>query len=146
VDADTLRRLSSLELRVGKLETIELSPVYLPYSQRILNPFPLASSGGTPGDFGQPWAASIAAFYVSVFINTTNNGTNYWTISLVNQSGTPLASVNTSAISAGAWARLAATSITQPATSNIVFPLVATATLSPGAIYIAPAVAVFRTA
>jgi len=146
-DFDMIRELRANDARLRLTEVKEIPALYLPWTQRILNPFPLASSGSTWGDQVQPWPVNVLAFYCSVFVSGTNNGTNFWTISLLNEAGVALASFNTSAIAASTWTRFAVTggSITQPATTNSVFPLSAIATLSPGSIYIAPAVALLRT-
>ena len=132
--------------RLEQTQVIERNPIYLPWSQRVLNPFPLASSGAAWGDLGQPWSINVLAFYVTVFVVTTNNGTNYWTINVVSHpSTTTLASVNTSAIAANTGVRLSDTTITQPASTDTWIELVPTATLSPGAIYLFPALALLRT-
>lgn len=139
------RKIRDLEDRLERLRKADGAAIYLPWVQRVLNPFPLASSGAGLCDQSQPWAVNILAFYCSVFVNTTNNGTNFWTIALINAVGTVLASFNTSAIAAGAYTRFAVTSgITQPSTTNPALIVIATATLSPGSIYIAPAVALLR--
>lgn len=145
-DSYIIRQLKGLDRRIAQTEVKEVPPLYLPFAQRVLNPFPLASSGAAWGDQGQPWAVNILAFYCSVFVSTTNNATNFWTIVLANAAGVALASFTTAAIAAGAWTRFAVTSgITQPATTNPVFVIIPTATLSPGAIHIVPAVALLRT-
>jgi hypothetical protein len=133
--------------RIGQTEVIEKPPLYLPWAQRALNPFPLGSSGTHWGDMAQPWAAYYLAYYVDVYVVTTNNGTNFWTIDLTSDDGTTvIASVNTSAVAANGWRRLSDLTITQPATTNAVVSIKPTATLSPGSIFIAPAVALLRTA
>lgn len=143
---DLLRTLYANDARLKQTETKETPPLYLPWAQRVLNPFPLASSGGVWGDQGMPWAVSILAFYVSAFVVGTNNGTNFWTIALSSTpTGTAIASVTTAAIAAGAFARLRDTSITQPPAADADLFITLTATLSPGAIFIAPAVALLRT-
>lgn len=139
------QQIKTLEDSLERLRKADSSALYLPWTQRVINPFPLASSGGVWGDMVQPWAINILAFYCSVFVVTTNNGTNFWTVNLRDTAGNVLASVDTSAIAANAWARLSDTSITQPASSNIAIEIRPTATLSPGAIYIVPAVALLRT-
>lgn len=133
--------------RLDQTQTIERAPLYLLWAQRTLNPFPLASSGGVWGDQAQPWAVNILAFYCEVFVLTTNNGTNFWTVELINQNDSlNIASFTTAAIAANTWTRFAVTTgITQPASTNVVLSIQLTATLSPGAIYIAPAVALLRT-
>lgn len=123
----------------------ERSPLYLPWTQRSTNPFPLASSGGGWGDSAQPWAVNVLWVYVSVFVPTTNNGTNFWTLTLVDDTNTVRATLDTSLIAANTWRRLSVVPSSQPAATNAVLTIVATATLSPGAIYIVPAVALLRT-
>jgi len=140
-----LLRQRTTQRRIGQTEVVETPPLYLPWTQRILNPFPLASSGGNWGDSGQPWAVNLLAFYCSVFVATTNNGTNFWTVALTDTAGTTLASFTTAAIAANTYARFAPAISVQPGASNIALAIKATATLNPGAIYIFPAVAVLRT-
>lgn len=130
--------------KLEQIQVIERPALFLPWTQRVLNPFPLASSGGAWGDTVQPWSVNLLAWYVSVFVNTTNNATNYWTIRLIDQAGTTLASFNTSAIAANTGTRFAITAITQPAATNTFIAITATATLSPGAIFIFPALALAR--
>lgn len=122
----------------------DIPAIFLPYAQRILNPFPLASSGNGHGDFAQPWTCRVLALYVTVLVNTTNNGTNYWTIAFTDGTGGAMGSVNTSLISANSWQRLQVSSITQPPTTNAEISVAITATLSPGSIYVIPSVAVVK--
>lgn len=127
-------------------QVVERAPLYLPWAQRVLNPFPLASSGGVWGDQALLWSVNVLAFYASVFVSTTNNGTNFWTLDLIaSPSNTIVASVTTAAIAAGAFSRLSDLTITQPASTDVVLSILATATLAPGAIYIVPSVALLRT-
>lgn len=127
--------------------TIERAPLYLPWSQRVLNAFPLASSGGVWGDQGQPWSVNLLAFYVTVLVVGTNNATNFWIIRLLDTAGTVLARIDTNSpvATANVWTRYADTSITQPPASNAALLITLTATLSPGAIFITPALALLRT-
>jgi len=131
--------------RLEQTQTIERAPLYLPFAQRVLNSFPLASSGATWGEQAQPWPVNVLAFYCSVFVSTTNNATNFWTIALVDSTGGAVASVSTAAIAANTWTRLSDLTITQPASASPRLVIVPTATLSPGAIFIVPAVALLRT-
>lgn len=139
------RQAQAIQDQVERIRKADVAPLYLPWSQRVLNPFPLASSGASWGDMGQPWAANVLAFYASVFVATTNNGSHYWTLNLVDSNASVLASFNTSAASANAATRLSTGSVTQPASSNPSLGIVPIATGSPGAIYIWPAVALLRT-
>lgn len=137
-DINTQRQIRDIQAQQSRTKTHDMTSLYLPWAQRAVNPFPLASSGGFWGESPQPWAMSVLAWYVSVFVATTNNGTNYWTLALVNSAGSTLATLATNAISANTWTRLSTTTITQPSTSNVTFSISATATLSPGSIFIVP--------
>jgi hypothetical protein len=141
---DILQHMRGQARRLGQTEVVEKPPLYLPWTQRVLNPFPLASSGGNWGDSGQPWAVNVLAFYCSVFVATTNSATNFWTVALIDTAGTTLASFTTAAIAANTYARFAPAISVQPGTSNIALAIKCTATLNPGAIYIFPAVALLR--
>lgn len=139
------RQIQTLQDGHERLRKADVPAFYLPWTQRVLNPFPLASSAVSWGDAGLPWASYILAFYVSVYVNTTNNGTNFWTIALTNHTGVPYTSVTTAAISANTWTRLSVTTgITQPGATDPAMEIIPTATLSPGAIYIVPSVALLR--
>jgi hypothetical protein len=120
-------------------------PPLLPFAQRILNPFPLASSGSQWGNAPQPWAITIQEIAASVFVDTTNNGSNFWTLTFQDAFGTTLATLSTAAISASTSTRLSTTTITQPSASSALIILSATATGSPGSIIILPAVSYVRT-
>ena len=138
------RQLQAINDVQEQLRKADVPAIYLPWAQRVLNSFPLASSGGAWGETPQPWEINVLSWYVTVFVVTTNNGTNFWTLALQNDAGVQLASLSTSAIAANAWTRLSTTTITQPATTNTAFTLRPTATLSPGAIFIVPSLAILR--
>jgi len=142
MDEATNRRLDEIESLLERLRKADVpngrSP---PYTQRVLNSFPLASSGNSAGEFPQFGTdCQIIVFRAAVFVVTTNNGTNFWTITLRDSAGAVLATLDTSAISANTWTRLATTSITQPDATNVVLTVRPTATLSPGAIFLVPEV------
>lgn len=139
---DLLRILRANDDRLRQTEVKEVPSLYLPYAPRAVNPTAVSA---TMGEFPQPWAANILAFYVTVFVAAPNNATNFWTISLLDAAGGVVAAVNTSAIAANAWTRLSDLTITQPASTNPVLTVTVNTTLAPGAIYIAPAVALLRT-
>lgn len=142
----TQRQIQALQDDMERLRKADVTPIYLPWAQRALNPFPLASSGGVWGELGVPWSSYVLAFYVTAFVNTPNTGAAFWTLTLTASPSTNVvASVDTSAISAGAFTRLVDTTITQPASGDTDLFITATATGSPGSIYIVPAVALLRT-
>lgn len=138
------RQVQALDTQLEGLRKSDTPPLYLPWAQRVLNSFPLASSAASWGESAQPWECYALAWYVSVFVVTTNNGTNFWTLTLRDDAASVLATISTAAIAAGAWTRLSTTAITQPSATNTVFTLRPTATLSPGAIFIVPALAILR--
>lgn len=140
-----IKTMRASDGRLRQTETREVSPLYLPWAQRALNPFPLASSGGVWGDMGQPWAVNLLRFTVSVFVSTTNNGTNFWTLDLIDPAATLLCQITTAAIAAGTWTRLSSVLFVQPSAANVVISLRLTATLAPGQIFVAPALALLRT-
>lgn len=146
---DMLRMLQNNDRRLRQTETKEIPPIYLPWSQRVLNPFPLASSGGVWGDCPQPWNNLPLVFTVTADVITTNNGTNFWTIDLLTFTAaggsSVVASVNTSALTVNVPARLVDTTVTAPAATDIGYFIKLTATLNPGAIFIFPALAILRT-
>lgn len=134
---DTLR-LERLERTVERVRKPDLPGLRLSYAQRILNPITLAASPAVAGDFPQTGTIVMLAFRASVFVQTTNNGSNYWTIDLINTAGATLATFDTSALSTGTWTRLAAVSLTQPSSSNVDLAVRATATGSPGNLFLVP--------
>lgn len=138
------RQIQATSDGLERLRKADVPALYLPWAQRVLNGFPLASSGAAWGEQALPWDVTVLAFYCTVFVSTTNNGTNFWTIALVDSSGGAVASVSTAAIAANTWTRLSDLTITQPASGSPRLVIVPTATLSPGAIFIAPAVALLR--
>lgn len=144
-----LQLLYADQARLSQTETKEIPPLYLPWSQRTLNPFPLASSGGVWGDTPQPWTNLPLAFTVTADVLTTNNATNFWTIELLTftaaGASSVVASVTTAALTANVPARLSDTSVTPPAATDVSYFIKLTATLSPGAIFIFPALAILRT-
>lgn len=138
------QQLARTRQRVAHAEVAERPALYLPWSQRVLNPFPLASSGSAWGDTPQPWAVVVLSFDVTVNAGATSDGSNYWTLVLVDDAGSVLASLTTAAVTAGVYTRLSTTTITQPGTSNARLGLRATATGTPGGIFLYPSVALLR--
>lgn len=112
-----------LSSRIGSLSSISTSPVEL--------------CGTT-----LPRPLRVQSLRVAVFVSTTNNGSNYWTLQLRGvATAVALLTINTSAIAAGAWALLvganAAKNVSDTETG---VAIVAIKTGSPGALAIMPAV------
>lgn len=136
------RQIQALEDRLEALRKADVPPTFLPYAQRALNS---VAATAAIGDFAQPWEAYFLVFSVTVFVATTNNGTNFWTIDLVDTTGAVIATVNTSAgVTASTWTRLTDTSVTQPLSTNAELSVIATKTLTPGALFAVPSVSVLR--
>ena len=136
------RQIQDLQDGHERLRKADISSLCLPYAQRVLNPL---TATQVFGDFAQPWPVNVLAFLATCVVVTTNNGTNFWTINLINAAATILATITTSAIAANTVTRLSTTTITQPVASNASLSIIATATLAPGAIFIWPALALLRT-
>jgi hypothetical protein len=142
-ELDTQRQLAVLADQLERLRKADATPIFLPYAQRSLNALSATSAAG---DFAQPWPAYFLVFAATVFVQTTNNGTNFWTIDLQDTTGTILATVNTSSgVTASTWTRLSDTSVTQPLTTNAELSVICTKTLSPGNLFVIPSVSVLRT-
>lgn len=137
--------LQSLARKLAPLIAPWLAPApqLLPFVARLV-PWPLASSGSVWGDAPLIWPIRILGFGASVYVTTPNNASNYWTLSVASAAGT-LATGTTAGIAANVAARIAAASIAvQPGASDAIIVLVATATGSPGSIYLAPALSYVR--
>lgn len=141
----TQRQIQALHDTLERLRKADVPALYLPWAQSTLNPFPLASSGGVWGNQAQPWAATVLAFSCTVFVLTTNDASNFWTVVLRDSAVTTIASFTTAGIAANTLVRFTVTNIVQPLSSSPVLQIVPTATLSPGAIIIVPAVALLKT-
>ena len=136
------RQIQALEDRLEPLRKADITSVNLSYAQRTLNN---VAATAALGDFAQPWEAYYLVFSVSVFVSTTNNGTNFWTLDLQDATGAVIATVNTSSgVTASTWTRLSDTTVTQPLSTNAVCSLLATKTLTPGNLFAVPSVSVLR--
>lgn len=140
--SDLITEMHRLDKRLGQTEVREVAGLALVYTQRILNPFPLASSGTAAGDFGMPQALTVIVWQATVQVAAPNDGTNYWSIILLDDNATFVATLKTdSGVTAGVFTRLSTTTIAnQPASGNARLGVRATATGSPGAISIMPRV------
>jgi hypothetical protein len=139
------REIQALRDQLERLRKADAGAIYLHPTQLLLLPVALAAS---PADFAftpQPWPCLLLANHCSVFVATTNNGANYWTVELYDVAGTLLANPNTSAIAANTWTRLNPTAGAQPASTSARFYYKLIASGSPGAIYAVPTLAVLRT-
>jgi hypothetical protein len=93
------------------------------------------------GAFGTPWHTTydlwLEAFYISTFVGTTNNGTNYWILTLRKRNAggaaTNITNRDTSGDAANTWVTnsVAIGALFVPATYKV-FDVLLTKTLSPG--------------
>lgn len=139
---DSARQILAVQQQLESLRKADRPAIRLPYAQRTVNPFPLASSGGATGDFPQSSALTLAAFNVSVLVQTTNSAAQFWTVRLLDSAGSTLATFTTAAIGPATPTRFSTTITAQPAASSAYMSITATATLAPGAIFIIPEVLV----
>jgi hypothetical protein len=130
-------RLGALEKRMQRAESFDGDGSWMwlgPY--QALSPFAATANThiGTA-----PRAATILKFVCSVFISTTNNGTNYWTIALQGSASGTYASFDTKLMAANTWIKTTVT-VFSPSTitaSDVYLTVLATKTLTPGNLFIA---------
>ena len=136
--------------------TTQAAELYPYLRGRLWLPLPFTPSGGVTSPFSANGTAYVAPIgrdatprrlECAVFPVATNNGTNYWTITLTLQAAggggtTAQGSVNTSALAAGQWnSSLVLTSFTTPtwdATSFAIAYLSIVKTGTPGNLYLNP--------
>ncbi|NIP97657.1 MAG: hypothetical protein GWO24_31190 [Akkermansiaceae bacterium] len=84
-----------------------------------------------------PRTMTIRSWFQGVYVATTNDGSNYWTIALVENDLTSIASLDTSGMSAGAWSVLSEAGIdTEVGASDVALMVRVTKTGSPGNLYL----------
>jgi hypothetical protein len=130
---------STLSRRTEQLETVERPGFFVPF---------VALAGA------EPYAADAALYravvgrnlnlrrwWVAVSVDTTNDGTNYWTLRLSAPLAGVLASVNTSAIAPDTWTTLTTATFALSAILAATEPYLlieSIATGTPGALSLAP--------
>lgn len=144
-DRRVAKELDRLSRQMGRSAGRDVPAIYLNWVQRSLNPIALGSSGVVAFESGMPFPTRPLAFYCSVFVATTNNATNFWTLDLIDSNSVVLATISTAAIGANSWTRLEDLTVTAPSSSMTGLFIRPTATLSPGSIYMLPNVALLRT-
>jgi hypothetical protein len=88
---------------------------------------------------------TINSFHCTCRVNTTNDGSHYWTATLYRRDGTELGSFDTSGIAADTWARLEDTSLANnvlTAATHLALYITWTKTGSPGTLLIHTPVAI----
>lgn len=129
------------DIRTNPLYRDARTLLMLPYAQRVLNPIGVATT--TTGEFALWVAMGLVEFRASVYVNGTNNGTNYWTINLLDgTTAAVLATFNTLASAGSTWLRLSTTTFgAQPAGTVASINVQCVPTLAPGTLFIVPSVA-----
>lgn len=139
-DATTalMQVLTDLEQRVARLEAAEHYPYRLPIINRDgLPPF---AANGTYFNGIISRTVTLRYWAVAVYVATTNNGANYWSIALSIGGVGTIATVTTSAIAANTGVVLIDSSIlgNSYGTSNAYINIACTKTGAPGTLVAAP--------
>lgn len=110
--------------------------------QDVLNPNAGTATIHRAVLWGTDYAVWAVTLYAWVYVVTTNDASNYWTIALFRQPGNAsVASVNTSALAANTHSRLQAAIAAQIATTDYEVEIVPSKTGAPGNIFVATALA-----
>ena len=136
-----IRELDALRRELNALKVRERPLLTLPFYPRALAPH--TANAATIMDAPVWRAVRPQRLALQVFVDTTNNATNYWTIALSiinNNVVTAQGSVNTSALTASSWQSLALTSFATPSwdTLTAIAYLGITKTGTPGGLYVLP--------
>lgn len=135
-----LAQLKDLKRRVEELETHEGGGYLFPFGlYEDIQPITAVSATTHIGPVGKD--LTLRRFTVAVYVDGTNNGSNYWTITLESPATGTLATVDTSAISGSAWELLEDTTFASeeidPATDEVLY-VDAAKTGGPGALSLGP--------
>jgi len=119
---------------------------WFPFGNYALVAYQMTTNGGRPYAGTISRDMTIRSWHQAVWVDTTNNASNYWTINLKNGSGTNRLSFDTSAMSADAWNMYSSTGLSTSLTAASEFMLYVQVakTGSPGAISL-PCPAIFVT-
>jgi hypothetical protein len=98
--------LEALQAELDQLRTIEQEGIWLPFSTYDVLPSNQSGSSVAAYSCTVPRDLTVVSWYQAIYIVTTNDGSNYWTVSLKRLSDhVTIASFDTSAMSPGTWAR-----------------------------------------
>lgn len=139
--SDLIRTIVDLE-RSGREPAPEAGSHLLPFVSRdVVMPF---TANNFPFIGHWPRACLLRRLTAGVNVITTNNGSNYWVIDLVNVGVTTVyATLSTAAIAANTWVQLTSAVLSaQVALSELPLNIRITKTGAPGSLYLAPAVSV----
>ena len=64
INLSVQRQIQALQDELERLRKADVAALYLPWTQRALNPL---AATATWGDMGQPWPRTLLAFYASVY-------------------------------------------------------------------------------
>lgn len=108
---------------------------WLPFCIYQALPFGVTTSGQILFAVTVGRAIKIRTWHQAVYVGTTNNGSNYWTLQLVRlDTGAPIKTLDTSGVSADVWNMLSDTAIDIDLSSSVWgLRMYANKTGSPGA-------------
>lgn len=95
----------------GEIRATVFASGWLPFSDYSGNGMSGLSSTTVIAACSLGYTCTLRSMYVTAFVATTNNGSNYWTIALKDAGSATLASVNTSGGSAGTWTSYSTTGL-----------------------------------
>lgn len=138
---DLVRELERLKGELAALKVRERPLLALPFYPRALPPY--TANASTVLDAPVWRAVRPQRLTLQVFIDTTNNATNYWTVALSiinNNVVSAQGGVNTSALAANSWQTLSLSSFTTPSWDALtaIAYLGITKTGAPGGLYVLP--------
>lgn len=97
--------IEGLKAELDSLRAIEQEGIWLPFSAYQLNTYS-QSATGLAFALTVPRDLQLVEWHQSIYVAGTNNGSNYWSVSLKRVSDSAeLSTFNTSAMSAATWTR-----------------------------------------
>ncbi len=110
---------------------------WLPFTTKDYLPSAITASPANIFSCTIPYPMTIKSWAQAYYVVTTNDGSNYWTIALMENDLTPIVSIDTSADSADVWCNNQEHDIDHGATvSDIAVIVRVTKTGSPGVLYL----------
>lgn len=139
---ERVNRLERLPRRQPERPPIGQTPGWLPFCTYGVLPLNCTTDASYPFIATLSRDCVLRSWHMAATINSTNNGTNYWTFTLRYQGGATITTLDTSGMSAGVTTMLSTTGLsTQLYVANIAVEIKADKTGSPGAYYLgSPAV------
>lgn len=134
-----INRLTALEHDMERLRTIDNPLQLLPFGTFLSTPFPFAASVNAyyPFAVALPRSGVVNTFAYSFYVATTNNASNYWTITLETIGGASVQALTTAGSSANTWTRTGTSFEYSIALSAVALAVKVQSTGAPGDIYLA---------